>query len=127
MELNPKPEHILIETSGLALPKPLLKAFDWPDIRSRITVDGVIALADIEAVASGQFANCPDATASISARAITPSTVIRERISGQSKALRRGFGSAKPEVSIKICSGFGLSSIRDSIVGIKSSATVHCC
>ena len=56
MELNPKPEHILIETSGLALPKPLLKAFDWPDIRSRITVDGVIALADIEAVASGQFA-----------------------------------------------------------------------
>ena len=70
-------------------------------------------------------ANCPDATASISARAITPSTVIRERISGQSKALRRGFGSAKPEVSIKICSGLGLSSIRASIVGIKSSATVQ--
>jgi cobalamin biosynthesis protein CobW len=40
-----KPDHILIETSGLALPKPLLKAFDWPEIRSRITVDGVIALA----------------------------------------------------------------------------------
>ena len=56
MALNPRPEHILIETSGLALPKPLLKAFDWPNIRSRITVDGVIALADIEAVASGQFA-----------------------------------------------------------------------
>ena len=56
MALNPRPEHILIETSGLALPKPLLKAFDWPDIRSRITVDGVIALVDIEAVASGQFA-----------------------------------------------------------------------
>jgi len=37
-------DHILIETSGLALPKPLLKAFDWPEIRSRITVDGVIAL-----------------------------------------------------------------------------------
>lgn len=56
MSLSAKPEHILIETSGLALPKPLLKAFDWPDIRSRITVDGVIALADAEAVASGQFA-----------------------------------------------------------------------
>src|SRR4029077_4984421 len=41
-----RPDHILIETSGLALPKPLLKAFDWPEIRSRITVDGVIALAD---------------------------------------------------------------------------------
>ena len=43
MALDPQPDHILIETSGLALPKPLLKAFDWPDIRSRITVDGVIA------------------------------------------------------------------------------------
>ncbi|MGR3565507.1 MAG: cobalamin biosynthesis protein CobW [Heliomarina sp.] len=56
MALDPRPDHILIETSGLALPKPLLKAFDWPDIRSRITVDGVIALADAEAVASGRFA-----------------------------------------------------------------------
>ncbi|GAA6179362.1 cobalamin biosynthesis protein CobW [Shimia sp. NS0008-38b] len=56
MALDPRPEHILIETSGLALPKPLLKAFDWPDIRSKITVDGVIALADAEAVADGRFA-----------------------------------------------------------------------
>ncbi|MEL6204002.1 MAG: cobalamin biosynthesis protein CobW [Pseudomonadota bacterium] len=54
--MEPRPEHILIETSGLALPKPLLKAFDWPDIRSKITVDGVIALADAEAVAAGRFA-----------------------------------------------------------------------
>ncbi len=56
LALEPRPEHILIETSGLALPKPLLKAFDWPDIRSKITVDGVIALADAEAVAAGRFA-----------------------------------------------------------------------
>lgn len=56
MNLEPRPDHILIETSGLALPKPLLKAFDWPDIRSKITVDGVIALADAEAVADGRFA-----------------------------------------------------------------------
>jgi cobalamin biosynthesis protein CobW len=56
MALSPRPDHILIETSGLALPKPLLKAFDWPAIRSRITVDGVIALADAEAVAAGRFA-----------------------------------------------------------------------
>ncbi len=56
MALEPRPDHLLIETSGLALPKPLLKAFDWPDIRSRITVDGVIALADAEAVAAGRFA-----------------------------------------------------------------------
>ncbi|MEO0999042.1 MAG: cobalamin biosynthesis protein CobW [Pseudomonadota bacterium] len=61
MALEPRPDHILIETSGLALPKPLLKAFDWPDIRSRITVDGVIALADAEAVAAGRFA--PDVAA----------------------------------------------------------------
>ena len=56
MLLSPQPEHILIETSGLALPKPLLQAFEWPNIRSKITVDGVIALADAEAVSSGQFA-----------------------------------------------------------------------
>lgn len=61
MALEPRPDHILIETSGLALPKPLLKAFDWPDIRSKITVDGVIALADAEAVADGRFA--PDVKA----------------------------------------------------------------
>jgi cobalamin biosynthesis protein CobW len=56
-----RPDHILIETSGLALPKPLLKAFDWPQIRSRITVDGVIALADADAVAAGRFAPNPAA------------------------------------------------------------------
>lgn len=61
MALPQRPDHILIETSGLALPKPLLKAFDWPSIRSRITVDGVIALADAEAVAAGRFA--PDVAA----------------------------------------------------------------
>jgi cobalamin biosynthesis protein CobW len=61
MAMPSKPDHILIETSGLALPKPLLKAFDWPAIRSRITVDGVIAVADAEAVAAGRFA--PDEAA----------------------------------------------------------------
>ncbi|MFU8883083.1 MAG: cobalamin biosynthesis protein CobW [Rhodobacterales bacterium] len=61
MAMPQRPDHIIIETSGLALPKPLLKAFDWPAIRSRITVDGVIALADAEAVAAGRFA--PDVAA----------------------------------------------------------------
>jgi cobalamin biosynthesis protein CobW len=56
------PEHILIETSGLALPKPLLKAFGWPDIRSRVTVDGVIAVIDGPA-AAGRFADDPVAVA----------------------------------------------------------------
>jgi len=55
------PEHILIETSGLALPKPLLKAFDWPSVRSRVTVDGVVAVVDGPAVATGRFADDPEA------------------------------------------------------------------
>src|SRR6195952_868837 len=55
------PEHILIETSGLALPKPLVQAFQWPAIRSRVTVDGVVAVVDGPAVASGAFAEDPAA------------------------------------------------------------------
>lgn len=59
---NP-PEHVVIETSGLALPKPLIKAFDWPSVRSRMTVDGVIAVIDGPAVAAGRFADDPVAVA----------------------------------------------------------------
>jgi cobalamin biosynthesis protein CobW len=55
----PQPEQIVIETSGLALPKPLVKAFDWPGIRTRVTVDGVIAVVDGAAVAAGRFADDP--------------------------------------------------------------------
>jgi cobalamin biosynthesis protein CobW len=57
------PEHILIETSGLALPKPLIKAFNWPAIRSRVTVDGVVTVVDGPAVAAGRFADDPEAVA----------------------------------------------------------------
>lgn len=56
-------DHIIIETSGLALPKPLLKAFNWPAIRTRITVDGVIAVVDGPAFAAGLFADDPAAVA----------------------------------------------------------------
>jgi cobalamin biosynthesis protein CobW len=59
MSLERRPEHIIVETSGLALPKPLVKAFDWPSIRSRLTVDGVIAVVDAAAVAAGRFADDP--------------------------------------------------------------------
>ena len=45
------PDHIVIETSGLALPKPLVKAFTWPEVRTRVTVDGVIAVVDGPAAA----------------------------------------------------------------------------
>ena len=57
---NPRPDHIIVETSGLALPKPLIKAFDWPSIRSRLTVDGVITVVDGAAVADGRFADDPE-------------------------------------------------------------------
>ncbi|MBF0372542.1 MAG: cobalamin biosynthesis protein CobW [Alphaproteobacteria bacterium] len=53
------PDHIVIETSGLALPKPLVKAFDWPAIRSRVTVDGVVALVDALSLAEGRFDEPP--------------------------------------------------------------------
>jgi cobalamin biosynthesis protein CobW len=56
---EPKPDHIVVETSGLALPKPLIKAFDWPDLRSKLTVDGVVAVVDAAAVAEGRFADDP--------------------------------------------------------------------
>ena len=49
------PEHILIETSGLALPKPLVQAFAWPEIRTRTTVDSVLTVIDGAAVAAGRL------------------------------------------------------------------------
>ncbi|HEX9448315.1 MAG TPA: cobalamin biosynthesis protein CobW [Dongiaceae bacterium] len=57
------PEHIIIETSGLALPKPLVRAFNWPEVRTRVTVDGVIAVVDGPAAAAGRFADDPEAVA----------------------------------------------------------------
>jgi cobalamin biosynthesis protein CobW len=51
---------ILIETSGLALPKPLITAFRWPEIRTAATVDAVITVVDCDAVADGRFASDPD-------------------------------------------------------------------
>src|SRR5216684_1456209 len=55
--------HIVIETSGLALPKPLVQAFAWPEIRTRTTVDGVVAVIDAAAAAAGRFASDPEAVA----------------------------------------------------------------
>ena len=61
LALDPPPDHILIETSGLALPKPLVQAFNWPAVKSKVTVDGVLALVDARAIADGLFA--PDLAA----------------------------------------------------------------
>src|SRR6202162_1881282 len=57
------PGHIVIETSGLALPKPLVQAFAWPEIRTRLTVDGGVTVTDAAAAASGRFAADPEAVA----------------------------------------------------------------
>jgi len=61
MERRERIDHILIETSGLALPKPLVQAFQWPQIRAACTVDAVIAMIDGPAVLAGQFADDPAA------------------------------------------------------------------
>lgn len=52
-----KPDHIVIETSGLALPQPLVRAFNWPEISTKVTVDGVVTVVDGRAVHDGQFAH----------------------------------------------------------------------
>ncbi len=56
LERDELPDHIVIETSGLALPQPLVRAFNWPEIRARVTVDGVVTVVDSAAVAAGHFA-----------------------------------------------------------------------
>jgi cobalamin biosynthesis protein CobW len=57
------PQHIVIETSGLALPQPLVRAFNWPEIKSRVTVDGVVTVVDAKALAEGRFADDEEAVA----------------------------------------------------------------
>jgi cobalamin biosynthesis protein CobW len=58
-----KPDHIIIETSGLALPQPLVRAFNWPEIKAQVTVDGVITVVDAKALAEGRFADDEEALA----------------------------------------------------------------
>lgn len=58
---EPRVDHILIETSGLALPKPLVQAFQWPGVKNRVTVDGVVAVVDGPALAAGEVTSDKDA------------------------------------------------------------------
>src|SRR5260221_9678325 len=53
------PDHIVIETSALVLPQPLVQAFNWPEVKSRVSVDGVVVVIDAAAVAAGRFADDP--------------------------------------------------------------------
>ena len=63
LERENRPDHIVIETSGLALPQPLVAAFNWPAVRTAVTVDGVITVVDAAAVAEGRFADDEEAVA----------------------------------------------------------------
>ena len=56
-----RPDHIIIETSGLALPQPLIRAFNWPEIKSQVTIDGVVTVVDAAALSEGRFAADEDA------------------------------------------------------------------
>ncbi len=51
-----RPDHIVIETSGLALPQPLIRAFNWPEIKAQVTIDGVVTVVDAAALSEGRFA-----------------------------------------------------------------------
>ena len=64
LERAERPDHIVIETSGLALPQPLVAAFNWPGIRTEVTVDGVVTVIDAAAVSEGRFADDEEAIAS---------------------------------------------------------------
>ena len=57
---EPRPDHIIVETSGLALPKPLVRAFGWPEVRTQVTVDGVVTVIDGPAFRDGLFASNPE-------------------------------------------------------------------
>ncbi|NIY71688.1 cobalamin biosynthesis protein CobW [Marivivens donghaensis] len=61
LERENKPDHIVIETSGLALPQPLVRAFNWPGISTKVTVDGVVTVVDGKAVTEGRFAHSVEA------------------------------------------------------------------
>ncbi len=54
---DPQPDHIVIETSGLALPQPLVRAFNWPGLSTRVTVDSVVTVVDGVAITEGRFAH----------------------------------------------------------------------
>jgi cobalamin biosynthesis protein CobW len=78
-------DAVIIETSGLALPKPLVQAFQWPDIANIFTVDSVVTVVDGPAAASGQFAAKP----STRRVAPTPTSTTNRRCTSCSKTSSR--------------------------------------
>ena len=56
-------DGIVVETSGLALPEPLVAAFGWPAIRSRTRVHAVVTVVDGVALAAGHVVGDAEAVA----------------------------------------------------------------
>ena len=129
---EPKPDHIVIETSGLALPKPLVKAFDWPGLRTRLTVDGVIAVVDAAAVAEGRFADDPARVAE--QRAADPSldhdNPLEEVYEDQllcadlvcstrpTSSSRRGSNALRAEIAAALPRAVKIAATRDGVVDV---------
>ena len=63
LERDLAPDAIVIETSGLALPQPLVRAFNWPSVKPRVTVDSVVTVVDAPAVLAGKVASDEEAVA----------------------------------------------------------------
>jgi len=57
LKTNKDLDAIIIETSGLALPIPLLKALNWPEIRTSIYLDFVICTVNGESMMNGSPIN----------------------------------------------------------------------
>jgi len=57
MERKEGIDHIVIETSGLSMPKPLVKAVNWPDLKPHVTIDSVITVVDAVGMATGEICN----------------------------------------------------------------------
>ncbi|MCD8432300.1 cobalamin biosynthesis protein CobW [Tenacibaculum finnmarkense genomovar ulcerans] len=55
LERKDEIDHIVIETSGLSMPKPLVKAVNWPDLKPHITIDAVITVVDAIGIATGEI------------------------------------------------------------------------
>ena len=48
-------DHVLIETSGLALPTPVMRALAWPEVRNDFQLDAVLAVVDTPQLLAGNL------------------------------------------------------------------------
>ncbi len=48
-------DHVLIETSGLALPTPVMRALAWPEIRNDFQLDAVLTIVDTPQLLGGNL------------------------------------------------------------------------